>query len=444
MVNALGYIKEIKHRRGDDKLRFLYSIANLPDAQSTLAVLRFIYNPYVKTGISNLKLINGKHYDKLKVEPTYSRILEYYNEHQTGNSTDVDMAWRFINSFDDYDVRDLVAATITQDLQCGVSTTSLNKVFGRGFIPIIGCMLGKRIDKIPRVNWPVIVTEKLDGVRRLAFNEGSACRFYSRSGHEYQGHDEIAEEIVKYLPSGYMYDGELVAKGEYKDIIAQRQATMALSACKGTKTGLTFHIFDMVPIHEVTSGQFKESALQRKIRLGSTFYDAGLHHIDKDWQMHFITLGSDGAKRDAKHIAAVPILALANHEQQIEPIVAEMRHNGREGVMLNVATAPYKMGRTSDLVKVKFVKEYKLQVVGFIEGQHKYEGTLGALVVDYYGYNVGVGSGFADYDRDFIWNNRDKLVGQYVEVDSFGESTSLAGGKSLNCPIFKRWVGDEE
>lgn len=444
MKNACTYITELKLRRGDDKLRFLQSIANDPDARSTLAILRFIYNPYVKTGISNAKLINGHHDNKLKVVPTYDRILEYYNEHQTGNGTDVDMAWRFINSFDDENVRDLVAFTITQDLQCGVSTTSLNKVFGRGFIPVIGCMLGKRIDQIPRVNWPVIVTEKLDGVRRLAFNEGGACRFYSRSGHEYEGHDEIAAEIVKYLPSGYMYDGELIAKGEYKDIIAQRQATMALSARKGVKTGLTFHIFDMVHLSEVTSGNFIESAKARKIRLGAIFYDVGLHHADPDWQMRFLTFGVDAAKCDAQHIAAVPILDYAFNEQQIEPIVADMRRNGREGVMLNVAAAPYKMGRTSDLVKVKFVKEYKLQVVGFIEGSHKYEGTLGALVVDYEGYNVGVGSGFADYDRDFIWNNRNELLGQYVEIESFGESTSLAGGKSLNCPIFRRWAEVEE
>ena len=69
---------------------------------------------------------------------------------------------------------------------------------------------------------------------------------------------------------------------------------------------------------------------------------------------------------------------------------------------------------------------------------------LGALIVDYNGTRLGVGSGFTDSDRILIWLNPDKFIGRYIEIDTFGESTNALGEKSLNCPIFKRFADTEE
>ena len=56
---------------------------------------------------------------------------------------------------------------------------------------------------------------------------------------------------------------------------------------------------------------------------------------------------------------------------------------------------------------------------------------------------VGVGSGFTDDQRRDIWDNPDRYIGRKAEIESFGESTNAQGYKSINCPIFKRFVGDE-
>lgn len=53
-------------------------------------------------------------------------------------------------------------------------------------------------------------------------------------------------------------------------------------------------------------------------------------------------------------------------------------------------------------------------------------------------------SRFAQRCRRFIWDNRAAHIGKMIEIDSFGESKNLMGGQSLNCPIFKRFVGNEE
>ena len=112
--------------------------------------------------------------------------------------------------------------------------------------------------------------------------------------------------------------------------------------------------------------------------------------------------------------------------------------------MLNVASGKYEIKRSKQLLKIKRTEEVVLPVVDILEGSGKYEDSMGALVVQYKGSLVGVGSGFTDDQRQAIWNEPGKYIGRKVEIETFGESTNAQGYVSLNCPIFKRFVGEVE
>ena len=103
-----------------------------------------------------------------------------------------------------------------------------------------------------------------------------------------------------------------------------------------------------------------------------------------------------------------------------------------------------KIKRSKELLKVKHTEEHVLPIIDMLEGTGKYEGMLGALVVVYKGNRLGVGSGFTDQQRQYIWDNYSAYIGAQVEIETFGESTNALGTVSLNCPIFKRFVGEEE
>ena len=95
----------------------------------------------------------------------------------------------------------------------------------------------------------------------------------------------------------------------------------------------------------------------------------------------------------------------------------------------------------------KSAKSSKHDMIKYVtkDGDYiEFEDMLGALVVDYNGTRLGVGSGFTEPQRRHIWDNAQVYIGRKIEIDSFGESTNMMGTKSLNCPIFKRFVGDEE
>lgn len=427
----------------NDKLAILKKYADVPGLKE---ILKFIYNPYCKTGISDAKISKGLSLiaKRAPSQISYKEALEYFRTHNTGSDADIMYAAAFYkHSYLTYgeDAGNLARAIVTQNLKIGVTATSLNTVYGASFIPKTGCMLGTLFENvgITKTKWPCIVTEKLDGVRRVLVKENGVCRCYSRSGHEDTGLVDILEE-AKYLPNNFVYDGELLAKGQFKDSIAQRQATNSIANLKGRKTGLVFNIFDMIPITDFYGGFCGIPALERKIRLGATLADESIQLIDDEWAQRICAFSTN---HQFEHIAPVPILGMANNLSDVEPIVEAIWARGGEGVMLNTSTGPYEIKRSKQLLKIKHTEEFILPVVDILEGTGKYEDAMGAIVVEYKGSKVGVGSGFTDYQRQHIWNHKERYIGRKAEIESFGESTNANGFVSLNCPIFLRFVGDE-
>ena len=420
----------------------LYLLKKNEDVPGLKEILKFIYNPYCKTGISDKKLEKGVFQGGLLI--TWQEAIDYFSKHQTGSDADIAFGLRFILGTPD-EARWLARAIVTQNLKIGVTATSLNKAYGKDFIPKIGCMLGTLYGDVgpQKTKWPCIVTEKLDGIRRILVKENGVVRCYSRSGHEDIGLVEIVKE-AEHLPDNMVYDGELLAKGFFKDSIALRQATNSIANSSGNKTGLTFNVFDMIPLDEFKAGISKWNALDRKIRLAATLStdeDTGLSILTEDWWKAICCYGIDVS---LNHIKAVPILGLVKNISEVEPIVASIWARGGEGVMLNSTVGKYEIKRSKELLKVKHTEEHTLVIVDMIEGTGKFEGMLGSLVVAYKGNKLGVGSGFTDQQRQYIWDNYSAYIGAQVEIETFGESKNALGEVSLNCPIFKRFVGEEE
>lgn len=408
-------------------------------------ILEFIYNPYIHTGISKAKLAKAMKMPVDMYDVDFWQIMKYFKTRSTGTDADLAMAARFINCTKAKypEAEWLARAIVTKDMKIGVTATTLNNVYGKTFIPKIGCMLGTLYGDVnpERVSWPCIVTEKLDGIRRILVKENGRCRCFSRSGHEDTGLVEIMEE-AKYLPDNTVYDGELLAAGIFKDSIAQRQATNSIANSKGAKTGLTYNVFDMVPLDEFRRGKSDHSAFVRKIMLGAILMDESIQLLEpKQWAA---LIEAFGIHEELNVIKPVPILGYAHNMQDVEPIVDTIWSRGGEGVMLNTHDGRYEIKRSKELLKIKHTEEYVLPVVDMLEGTGKFEGMLGALIVEYKGNRLGVGSGFSDDQRRDIWNNPDAYLGRSIEIDTFGESTNALGVTSLNCPIFKRFVGDEE
>lgn len=446
IAKAIALIK--KASGTNDKKSLLVKFAGLEGFKETL---KFIYNPYVHTGISDKKLdkaLNIMTKDEGVDIIPMENVIDYLTKHNTGSDADLmycaKFIWSVIYNYNDVYVESLAQSLVTHNMKIGVTSTTLNAVYGKDFIPKTGCMLGTLYSDVPanKVQWPCVITEKLDGIRRVLIKDHGTVRLFSRSGHEDTGLVDIME-AAKALPDNTVYDGELLAIGQFKDNIAHRQATNSLSACKGEKHGLCLNVFDMIPLDDFYTGLCKITAIDRKARLAATFGDESLKHIRlNDWDKMIAAFYEPGIK--SEFIKPVPILGLAYSIEEVEPIVSVLWEQHKEGVMLNTHDGVYAIKRSKELLKIKYTTEVTLKIVDMQEGTGRFEGMLGALIVDYKGTRVGVGSGFTDAERKYIWDNYSEYIGAEVEIETFGESVNALGQVSLNCPILKRFAGEVE
>ena len=417
-------------------------------------VLNFIYDPYFTTCVGKKKLDRTWEVDD---ERSVETVMSYFRLGSTGNLFDCIVANSFVYASEDPTWQWAATGLVTKDLQIGVSVTTLNKVYGTGFIPKIGIMRGMHCPENARGIY--IVTEKIDGNRRLIMNKSTGVEIYTRSGRRDFGLIDIETQAAQ-LPKDYVYDCECVATGDYADSIELRQASASILNSRGKRTGIKALCFDMLPQTEYDTGVSKLGAAARKAQLAVTMGDTQSVETIAEWfdTEHLNTFAAGlrlladrniGTKLEL--ITALPILGIARTKAEGLALAQPIWETGGEGCMMVEYRSPYEVNPNprKTLLKIKATQEFVLKCVGVFEGRNKYTGMLGGITLIYtasdsYDYRVDCGSGFPDYLRDEYWQHPEKIIGKYVEIESFGETQNAQGNYSLNCPIFKRIVGEEE
>ena len=114
----------------------------------------------------------------------------------------------------------------------------------------------------------------------------------------------------------------------------------------------------------------------------------------------------------------------------------DLQWNDWEGIILNLDT-PFECKRTKNLIKVKKFFSCDIKCIGTEEGSGRNKGTLGALVCDYKGNKVRVGSGFSDVDRKHFWLHPENVIGKIISVKYKEETKNKDGGISIQFPVFE-------
>ncbi|HEY6898451.1 MAG TPA: DNA ligase [Rhodocyclaceae bacterium] len=95
-------------------------------------------------------------------------------------------------------------------------------------------------------------------------------------------------------------------------------------------------------------------------------------------------------------IEQTPATSAAEIKRRLRQVVKA----GGEGLVLHQGDAPYRPGRSDDLLKVKPYLDAEAKVVGHLPGRGKYAGQLGALQVECEdGRRFKLGTGFSDAER---------------------------------------------
>jgi len=256
------------------------------------------------------------------------------------------------------------------------------------------------------------VTLKLDGIRAVAIKNGGCVQILTRNGNAVEGLKEIEAELLNHPLDSFVLDGELLI-ADTAGITSKEQfkATSKIVRSKGDKAGIAYHVFDCLSVRAFETGLTSTPYAKRRETL-------------------------ETACGGMNYVKPVPALYRGIDESRIAGLLKEVRAAGQEGLMVNLDSAPYEFKRSNGLLKVKVMQDCDLRITGFREGVGKLKATLGSLIVDYKGNALGVGAGLDDYMREYIWNNKETLLGRIITVQYFEETHNEKGTASLRFPVF--------
>jgi len=411
MEKVLAIVEQLQGTSGRNDKEFI--LKQNESNELFKKVMHFIYNPYILTGISKKKISKKLKLPKEQSTLSIIEVMDYLQSHNSGRDEDVILVQNFIQSQPE-NLRDFYTKIVTKDLSIGLTSSTLNKVYG-DFIPEFSVMLAEKyFDHEDKINKNFIISTKMDGNRNIALVDEDV-KMFTRQGQINQGFDDIEKEL-KMLPRGYAYDGEFIAiNNDNLNSADLYRITTSIVRKDGIKENVVFHIFDMIPIEDFKKGVCNIACIDRKFNLKTA-----LNSLNFKW------------------IQEVPILYSGNDKTQVTYWLDKLTSDGLEGCMVNIADYPYECKRSKGLLKVKKMQTVDLEIVGFEEGEGRLSRTLGRINVMYKGNLVGVGSGYSDADRQYIWGNRNELLGRVIEVSYFEESTNKKTKEiSLRFPIFK-------
>lgn len=250
----------------------------------------------------------------------------------------------------------------------------------------------------------VIVTEKLDGNRCVAFFDGERWQYRSRSGKVMNVDFDMTG-----MDTNLIYDGEIMSEAQtllsdkrYRSIVDDERfdetvdmqksqllfnETSGLINRHGQKSGLVYNIFDIVST---------EAYLKRREKLNDCEFR-----------------GAD--------VRLLPILYAGSDINYINCLLDKVTGMGGEGVMLNLYNRGYEHKRTDALLKYKQVQFVDMKVIGFTDGTGKYVGCVGALEC-YIKLENGneiyceVGTGLSDAQREEWAACPSLIIGKIVQV----------------------------
>ncbi len=403
-------------------------------------LLYLTYNPHIQFYVKKMpEYSNDTESNKSQNYKEFLNLCNKLSNRQITGSTSLEEIKAFLSSCTEEEGF-WYTRVLQKDLKIGVSDKTINKVYGKNFIPSFNCMLAQPLKNMNQLPEKFIVDPKLDGMRFFAFVDEKGVELKSRNGKIISGYNSLEKDLQHYLTPGYVYDGELMSPSfeshvlelkekhesgvleETDDVRVDNGAwrdlmTQAFRKEDG-KVGV-FNIFDRVPISEFTQGISTEPLLMRRLSLMEMMEDLTVPSLK------FVEFKGIFEKDSELDIRAV---------NKIYDYYCAI---GYEGIMIKDIKSPYQYKRTKSLLKLKPMEQLDLEVLRVEEGTGKYEDMLGLVVVDYKGYEVGVGSGFSDDERKRFWNNPNDIIGKTIQVQFQEETQNKNGEKSLLFPTYK-------
>ena len=395
--------------------------------------LSFAYNKLLTFGVKQLPVAekNGQGLDWIE----FSKICEKLIKRElTGHAARDQIIILKDKSYKD-EWNFFYRRILQKDMRCGLSERTVNNVakknnYEQYIIPVFSCQLAQDCElHKKKLNGKKSLEVKLDGVRAVTviYPTGKIDMF-SRNGKELNNFNHIKDEISKTfnissIKEALVLDGEIVSD-DFQTLMKQIHRKKS-SQNKDAK----LFLFDLLPLEYFKKGIYEKSYFSR------------IEELKKIHERFFIQ----------SHV--INIIDSVNVDLDTEKGEIEFKNfnknsiiNGYEGIMIKDPESFYECKRSTTWLKSKPFIEISLEVKDYEEGTGRNKGKLGAIIAEGIdedkNFKTNVGSGFTDLQRKEFWEDKDKLIGQIIEIRADSISKSQDGENwSLRFPRFKSFRG---
>lgn len=415
MEKVIEQLEILRHFTGNTQLGYLSTFKS----DLLKEILEYTYNPHKK-----YKIDEGK-YDKIITTignklnlhqedwNDFKSFLDTLAEKKSATDKDVLAIKTFI---DKYEEADFLKMVLFKDLRLNMNIKKFQRVWPNFCVePQV-----QLAQKFEGVKYPYsLYSRKLDGLR--AYYKDGVAISRTNKPHKTEPLAHITAQLKQFVDyDTWVYDGEII----YLNPDGTEDFTKAISLARSDNRtpecdNLYYCIFDMI----------QKEAFENKTPDVATFKD--------EYTRMKAHLGIVEEKRDW-YVTSQPNILLL--KQVDETGLEELQQNrikyNYEGIMIRNADAHYEYKRSNNIRKIKEMQDTEVKLLGMEAGTGKFANTLGAMVADYNGYELKIGSGFSDEQRKHYWQHRDEYVGKYVKVKYFEKTVNQQGGESLRFPIF--------
>jgi len=313
---------------------------------------------------------------------------------------------------------------LLKNLRCGVQETTVNKIWAGSIKkfsvqladtlethhdPMMGLQIKDRID------YPVRVEPKLDGLRCIVVKTNSKVTLFTRSGSVLETLPRIKSILEKADYDNFVLDGEIMGSDW------NESASVVMSHKKSKDdSNMIFHVFDSMSFEEWQDQNCRTSLRDRIISTEKLI-----------------------KKISSKSVVMVSGESANNHSELLE-FYSKKMESGYEGIMVKKLESTYTFKRSDSVLKLKPVTTYEGVVVGNYLGARgsKREGLwAGFEIVLPNGVVTRVGGGFTDKIKAEIGMNPETWLGRVIEVEGQPDPATKNGltkDGRIRFPVFIR------
>ena len=404
MKTVVDIIKELRSTSSRNEKEAIL-IAN-KDNETLKRVFYLAYDPSINFYIKSIPYEdNWKHgeyfeYDENDEFEILFDVLEtIYSRELTGNKAISFLVG--VLSERSTEMQELICNIIKKDLDCGVQTTTINKIW-KGLItepPYLSYTLFSE-KLIKNFKLPCYSQIKLDGLYADVFVMKDSVSYRSRSGIDckFRLPESIEEKLISLSQCSdsefVLHCEALVRKGDsFTEFEERKIGNGYLNSDDSDPEKVVIVVWDVVGIDYYNNRKSTENYIER------------FNLVEKI--VEYV---------DTPHIQMVES-RFCNTTQDVIDHFVEARSKGLEGTVIKSPKLKWKDGKVKDGLKLKNEFECEMKIVSFQEHSKK-SGQIGAIFVESEDGVVKckVGSGLTDAQRKKFFLTQDEMIGKIVTV----------------------------